>query len=683
MIERQSPANLFTPALLGAVVLFSVELIKSHRSNFWIGVNPEGWQGAAIAFAFYLAAIVVLTVLFNAPLRLLFLRKVASERAAVAAGGATVVYSGLLAQFAPSFTLTMAAAAAGAVVVTLLVNGIAEWRGWITLNAFVNVVIASCLISWIAIETVAVENVVHPERHRLVTYIPAAIAGSALVIGTVLVYFSPDRLCSVIPFALVLLVGGGVGAYPYRPAEQKFARTPDRPSVFLVTCDALRADFMSAYDGHVETPHFDRIKNRGVIFEQAYALAPWTLPAVNGLYASQYPSGLTPGAPPEHWRREAASYVFDEEQKTLAERLSEKGYATALVTGNGLAGRRESMLRGFDFSLRLGHHLEGWTGQWAYVPYFRELLARFLPSVVEVRPVDTTKVLTAYAKRFVEQHHGRPVFLWLHYMDPHSPYDPPEAYRPAEGPWPLFDPRNPHWGTPQHGRDGSLVLTPEEQAYVQMLYEGEIKYVDDSFGEILDTMTETGHDGNAIVCLTADHGEEFWDHGKWGHGHSLYNEVIRVPLLLSALDVPIQRIHTPISHIDLIPTLAALAKTGADPNWQGQNLAPRLRDRATPPERPAFARATNMLNPSEPLEMVVHGDYKLIRGRETNHIELYHLKEDPHEQEDLSGSVLGVLTSLKDLLDAWNGAYPPEFESAHQTPDPQVLKDLETLGSLE
>jgi len=672
-------AGLLHASIFGAALLLTIELIKSHRSNFWIGVNAEGWQGAAIAFVIYLTAFFAIALTVNAPL-LQLLRRKQSLRTGIATTVSATYIVAFLSQFSQSYLDIVGVGGVVLLLGMLALNTLSERRGWVPKNGILTLAIVACVISWIAMETIGTLNIVHADRHALITIVPLVAAVIAFEIGFALMIRTPLKWCGAIPYALLALSAASLFSIAYRADTQHAARTPDQPSILLVTCDALRADYLSVYGGHLDTPNFERVQNQGVTFQKAYALAPWTLPSVNALYGSQYPLGLTPGAPFEQWRHEVTAYTFDDKQHTLAQRLSDAGYATALFTGNGLVGQAESTRRGFDSFVRLGHHLEGWTRRWAYVPYFRELLVEFIPRLAAIRPVDTTKVLTAYANGFIETHRGRPVFIWLHYMDPHSPYDPPDAFRTEEGPWPLFCPRNPHWGTPQHTADASLELTPKEMAYTQTLYEGEIRYVDDALGKVLATMNRTGHDQNAIICLTADHGEEMWDHGKWGHGHSLYDEVIRVPLLLSAPGLPQQRIDEPISHIDLIPTLADLAHIDADPNWQGQSLTPRLLDRAAPASRPAFARATNTLNPVEPLEMVVVQDHKLIRGRESGAIQLLDLSKEPELQQTISPSNNKIAGALMYNLQLWNKVFSPSFSTNATVLNKAVLEELQALG---
>lgn len=673
------PVHLIPASILGAALLLTIELIKGHRSNFWIGVDAQGWLGASITFIVYLVIILAIAIPIDLLVRMALPRR-QLVRVIVSVGIAAPILGFALVEFAPSYSATAIAVAGALLSVLVLLNTVGELRGWAPQNGVLTLAIVACALSWIAMEVVGTLSIVHPDRHVLVTILPVGAAAVFFQIGFAIVSRASIRWRSWIPYALFLILGGGLIATPFASSGRESVQPNNRPSLLLVTCDALRADFLSPYGGTVPTPNFERIQDRGATFERAYALAPWTLPSVNALYGSQYPLGLTPGAPFEQWRRELTAYTFDEKQKTLAQRLSAAGYATALYTGNGLVGQAEATRRGFDHFVRLGHHLEGWTGLWAYVPYFREILVRFIPAIADIRPVDTTKVLTGYANGFLHANRGMPVFIWLHYMDPHSPYDPPRAYRNGDGPWPLFCPRNPHWGTPQHGPDGTLDLTPDEESYVRMLYEAEIQYVDESLGGVLAMMDDTGHGSNAIVCLTADHGEEMWDHGKWGHGHTLYDEVIRVPLIVSGPGVAPQRIAEPVSHIDLIPTLADLVQTDADPNWLGESWAPQLRQEADPARRPVFARGTNTLNPDEPLEMVAIHGHKLIHGLESSAVQLFDLSEDSHEQQELSSSYPGIAGALAFPLRLWNHVFPPSFDRDITEPNAEVLEELQALG---
>lgn len=665
-------------SILGAALILTIELVKSHRSNFWVGFNAEGWQGALAAFSVYLIVFLVVTTILDISLQVRLRHHL--FRSIVAFAGAATLFVLVLVQFVPSYPVGVAMLSAGMLLCVIVLNSISESRGWASRNGILLLAIVAITISWIAMEVVGTLSIVDPARHTLVTLVLVGAAALAFGTGFVLMLFTPTQFRAILPYGLLVLCGAGlIGLWsPYFGSGR--AAPPAQPSILLITCDALRADFLSVYGGQVQTPNFERIQDQGTTFERAYSLAPWTLPSVNSLYGSQYPRGLTPGAPLEQWRREVTAYAFDDRQRTLAQRLSAEGYATALFTGNGLVGQAKSTRRGFDSFVRLGHHLEGWTGFWAYVPYFRKMLAQTFPRFVEVRPVDTTKVLTAYVKGFLNTQRGNPVFIWLHYMDPHSPYDPPRKYRTDTGPWPLFCPRNPHWGTPQRDADGTLTLAPDEEDHAQMLYESEIRYVDAALGEVFETMHKTGHNSNAIVCVTADHGEELWDHGEWGHGHSLYEEVIRVPLLMSAPGLPVQRIHEPVSHIDLIPTLAALAHTDADPHWQGSSLTPELLQPTESIDRPAFARASNTLNPDGPIEMVTIKDHKLIHRIQSETVQLFDLSEDAVEQHDLSSANTARAGALLYPLQLWNRLFPPDFDEGGTASNDEVLEELRSLG---
>jgi arylsulfatase A-like enzyme len=231
---------------------------------------------------------------------------------------------------------------------------------------------------------------------------------------------------------------------------------------------------------------------------------------MTGMFASNYPRGFTPGGTREEWQVDMLHYGLPPEMETLASRLSAEGYATGAVVANRLL-LGVGLLNGFSQVAAYGDHLhasERW-GLLSLAPFMQDVLNAWYPTWAEERPIDTTRLLTMSAKRFVRQHGGGPFFLYVHFMDPHDPYAPPGEYVDVESPWPFFAPALPHLPTAVTGEAFALELSAEEEDSLQRLYEGSMTYVDDCLGEILGTVAAVGAEGRTNVCVTSDHGEEF------------------------------------------------------------------------------------------------------------------------------------------------------------------------------
>ncbi len=675
--------HVFPLASIASLLIVTLDRIRAHRSNFWTGDDLVQMAAPVVPFVVYTLIVYVLSRM----LVWMWTRRFALSFAVSAACVwlATLVLAGVLSGLSSDFSSKLVIALLGGVAAVFALVAILGRVGVLPEHLGTLVAFLSILVSWPTMHITGHTFYIHASRHTLVTALPVAWALLVgLILGFALWYWRRRSVRVAMGFFLIFSVAPFSLLWFPRGAESV---DPEQPSLFFVTFDALRADYCSVYGGKALTPNFERIADEGVVFEQAYALAPWTLASVNSLYSSTYPYGLTPGAPWDQWRREVSAYEIDSTQETLAQRLQAKGYATALITGNALLGQRPPIRRGFETVFRLGPDVNGLTGPWAYVPSFLDVLERIAPAIADSRPVDTTAVLSAYAMEYIRSHRGEPIFMWLHFLDPHDPYDPPTRFRNRSGPWELFRPRDFQLDTPEHRIDGTLYLEDDETSFVKSLYEAEIEYVDEAFGEVYDTILDTGHGADSVVVLSADHGEEFWDHGKWGHGHSLHNEVIHVPLIVKAPQFQRGRVAEPFSHIDLIPTLAELMGAGQDAVWQGHSRVANIAGSGGPITAAVFARATHLVHPEEPLEMTVSNAFKLIVGLESSTTLLYHLRDDPGERVNVADEQSAALESLQAGLTAWRLSFPSTYEELNALRaapiNEEVLEIMDSLGYLQ
>ena len=280
-----------------------------------------------------------------------------------------------------------------------------------------------------------------------------------------------------------------------------------------------------------------------------------------------------------------------------------------------------------------------------------------VPNLWTVRAVDTARVVNAYAEEFLRRNMDRPHFLYLHYMAPHDPYDPPQSFRTTAGPWDFVAPSRPNLDGPHLDSEWRLHLSEDERAFTRTLYDDHIRYVDSRVGEILDLYERAGKLDSSIVCVTSDHGEEFWEHGNYYHGQSLYDELVHVPLVVSAPDVQPKTIDATVSHVDLMPTLAELAGIDVPSPWIGQSHAAALRGKTSLSARPAYARGTYISAP-EPTVMTVEGDLKLIWKPASGLFELYDLVNDPGELRNTASSHADVVARLAGRLREWSAQFP-------------------------
>jgi arylsulfatase A-like enzyme len=380
--------------------------------------------------------------------------------------------------------------------------------------------------------------------------------------------------------------------------------------IVLIVVDTLRADHLGAYGyDRGTTPRLDNLARQGTVFEAAWSTAPWTLPSVMSIMTSRYPSSH---------RVENDGLKLSADTPTLAETLKQAGYATGAFVSHVYVSAPFGFGRGFttfeDFDLsRPGYRLE---------------------AGMEPRADRVTDTALAWLDR---QGH-RPVFLFLHYFDPHWPYDPPERIR-ALYPDDYRGPLDAGYDSISKFQDPRVPLPDDYRGFLIDRYDGEIRFVDEQIGRLLDGLAASGRGPRSWVVVTADHGEEFKDHGSMGHGRRLYEEVVHVPLIVASAShsgaAPAARVAAPVSSIDLLPTIAALAGTAPPAGAQGTSLVPLLdaADTAPPAER-SLVCETIRLNAH--LKAVRRGPLKLIQSMDENRTELYDLATDPREARDLS-----------------------------------------------
>ena len=311
------------------------------------------------------------------------------------------------------------------------------------------------------------------------------------------------------------------------------------PHVILIVVDTLRADRLGAYGSQRGlTPFLDQLAHRGTVFRNAYAASSWTCPSVASLFTSRYPS--------QHKVIALDSRLPDSEV-TLAEILAARGYVTL----------------GFTANMLLGDSL-------GYAQGFREW--KFDPSVVKLRAPELRE--RALSALDAARRPGVPVFLYLHFMEPHLPYDPPGEYRRR-----FERPVGSRLDSAEANRKVKDIewdaLSPAEIEHLESLYDGEVAYLDSELSRLFAELEQRDILRDAIVVLTADHGEEFGEHKLMSHGFSLYGQELNVPLLLLGPGVPVDRVEdVPASLVDVAPTLLSLAGLSREQRFEGRSLVP-------------------------------------------------------------------------------------------------------------
>lgn len=372
----------------------------------------------------------------------------------------------------------------------------------------------------------------------------------------------------------------------------------DRPNIVVVLIDTLRADRLGCYGGERAglTPHMDALAARGVRFDDTMAAGPCTLPSHASLFSSLY------GSQHGVFFRER----LPDEVVTMAEVLRAGGYQTHAQTEGFFVHHEFGLAQGFD--------------------------------TFSIGPRGVQRTVEAAQAR-LRATRG-PFFLFLHTYEVHIPFTPPDAYRER---W-VRSYDGPYQGVTKSAqlKQGDAPIGERDVRYLRDLYDAEIAHADHWVGQFLQFMERQGWMDDTLLIVTSDHGEEFYEHGDFGHGRSLYREQLRVPLILFQKGVYEGGLvveHT-VHGVDLAPTLVAAAGLRAPSAWRGAVLS------VQPPQtdRPLFTPFRTLVHDSWAAAWRV-GDMKLItyhRGPgEVDPLldsELYDLAQDPGEQDDLWGS---------------------------------------------
>ena len=404
---------------------------------------------------------------------------------------------------------------------------------------------------------------------------------------------------------------------PSHPSRMDALSTSHRVKrVLLITVDTLRQDSLGTYRAGVQdTPRIDAFARDNAVFTNAFSAAPWTYPSVTTI--------LTGMAPRVHMLSDTGG-TLPNEVPTLAEAMDHAGYRTGACGSNSVLSARSRLNRGFREYC--------WFPRPSLtVQNFEVGLAHNLLDLCGIQDANAEQ-LTDRTLEWIRANAQTDFFFWVHYFDPHTPYSPPEAYQPTD---PTLRKMGRSFIANKAARLGTFARTPQEQQWVRALYDGEVRHVDAQIGRLFDALREMGLYDDTLIVLTSDHGEEFWDHDRFEHGHTLYNELLRVPLVIKLPGADNgAAIDTCVSLQAVTPTVLDLC--GAPPSRQDillPPLSPLLQSpQAACAEMPAFSGACLFFGH---MESVVYGPMKYIRGTDSGHEMLFNLKDDPGEQHSL------------------------------------------------
>jgi len=407
------------------------------------------------------------------------------------------------------------------------------------------------------------------------------------------------------------------------PAPAPQAVSTVGKNVLLITLDTLRADYLGCYGKtDIETPNLDRLAAEGVRFDHAVVQVPLTTPS--------HASILTGAYPPKHQIRDVGGFILDEKIPTLAGVMEEHGFQTAAFVAASVLHHRYGLNRGF----------ETYSDKMSSDPDVEKL-----PGVVaEVRGDTVTE-------RALEWLRGRDrskgFFLWVHYYDPHFPYDPPHDYRAR---------------------------------YEKDLYAGEVAFVDTQVGALLDALKAEQLTDSTLVVAISDHGESLGDHGEQTHGVFLYDSTVRVPLLIAGPGVRRNVVADQLARsIDVMPTALDFAGLQAPSGIDGESLLPLLRD-----GRPVRINYSYM-ETFYPQTQMRWSELFGVRTVDRKYIlapkpELYDLEADKSESTNIIGQHAEEADRLQKEVWRVSGEPGKDRQIAYRPIDEATMRELQSLG---
>ena len=451
-------------------------------------------------------------------------------------------------------------------------------------------------------------------------------------------------------------------------SQSKKALPPDTWNVILIQADTLRADHLGAYGyARAQTPNLDALAAKGVLFEQHIVNATYTACSVPSLLTGNYQDrhGL--------WFQ---GDTLSESNITFPERLSKSGYVTTGFFSNPVVHPDRGYTQGVETTLNL------------------------------TRDHDAG-VMVNHALDWLQKNRDDPFFLWLFLIDPHFPYTPPTEYadrfaQPGSLKTSLswqweFDHDNVQWD--MEALLWGDLATPDSVALEMVLYDAEISFLDAQVGRLLDYLEQEGLTENTVIVFTSDHGEEFHEHTFFcSHGHSTYDSVASVPLIIKTPESTPSRVSQVVRNIDVAPTILELLGIAYENNIDGRSLAELVQGKqdslplipaysTSGPIHQGFFRAQPRIyldGVEGAWRSVRTEQWKLIRipHPETDIYELYDLKADPGETRNLYdpahekvAELTGMLNSIEARVDQDSSVIPVQGEL-----DEETTEMLESLG---
>jgi arylsulfatase A-like enzyme len=477
-------------------------------------------------------------------------------------------------------------------------------------------------------------------------------------------------------------------------------------NVLMIVVDALRRDRIGAYESSLRTSTLDALARDGAVFENAYACSNVTDVAVTTILSGKYPLA--------HGVLNHGTNVTDQERRfghgtqSLAEQLVAADYRTCSIEPVLDRWHRD----GFETFESGGEPTESQTGSPTGSSALRTAASKFLdrlPGRLSGRirsrfggrdfGLDAGEITDACIEYVADS--DRPFFLFAHYWDVHTPYDPPKEYVRDVRSRRSYDDTSVDALIDREGLSGTLTADalrtsklsgsyPESVGEIAAHYEASVEYVDDQLGRLFDALADSDRLDDTLVVVTADHGESLTEHGIYFDHHGLHEPVIRVPLMLAGGGIPSTRATGLVQHFDLVPTVLDVLGEPNDIDATGGSLLPMVRgSKPTEAKGPPYEHVFVEERHTRSARALRGERYKLVdtvdgspecRYCETTHTALpalYDLKSDPDEQENLLDGEDEAATEQRRRLESAFGSWHTCLS------DPVARDGQETIAAAE
>lgn len=435
-------------------------------------------------------------------------------------------------------------------------------------------------------------------------------------------------------------------------ASQALRAALQGSNVVLIVLDAAGATHFSGYGyGRRTTPNIDAIAAEGVLFERAYTTGVYTLAAMGSLWASRPPDECSPAG--LGLSREPGSPL------TLTQRLSARGIHSAGLVTNPRAGRAYGMDRGFS--------------------EFREVLTE---------GVRGAQALRETAEEWLRRAPASPFFLYIHFREPHFPYNPPPPFDSQFGQTPSLPPSaRREQAVIDAANSGRASFTPDQLDDLVKLYDGNLAYADHEVGELRRTLETLGLWDRSVIVITGDHGEALHEHGFIGHNRQVHEESAHVPLVVHfprGRGPSGVRVAALTDHLDMAPTIAEIfGVAGGDPKEQGFAGRSLLGLALGGPGRDFVV--TRSATGKRPLYAIRDARYTLIRSQRYGGESLFDAVADPRETRDLAASLPLETAYARGRLFVWLAGLREPATATESEPElsPEQRAQLKALGYIQ